>query len=79
MSSKGNTSMDDGLVAQDPLALWAALITQERAYMAKWLALEILMTDETVCEDEGLYGQLSELQEKWQGETLARHGVTPAS
>ena len=54
-------------------------MTEERAYMARWLALEVLMTDETVCEDEELYGELSALQEKWQEETLARHGVTSAS
>jgi hypothetical protein len=79
MSRKGNAPMDAGTVLQDPLTLSAALMTEERAYMAKWLALEILMTDETVCEDEELYGKLSVLQEKWQEETLARHGVTPAS
>jgi hypothetical protein len=78
MSRKANASMDDGTLIQGPLAMSAALMTEERAYMAKWLALEILMTDETVCEDEELYGQLSELQEKWQEETLARHGMTTA-
>ncbi len=36
------------------------------------------MTDEAVCADEELYGRLSVLQEKWQRETLARHGITPA-
>jgi hypothetical protein len=79
MSRKANASMDDGTVIQGPLAMSAALMTGERAYMAKWLALEILMTDETVCEDEELYGQLSALQEKWQEETLAKYGVTSAS
>jgi hypothetical protein len=78
MSRKGNASMDAGTVIQGPLALSAALMTEERAYMAKWLALEILMTDETVCEDEELYGKLSAIQEKWQDETLARHGVLSA-
>ena len=71
--------MDGGTVIQDPLALSATLMTEERAYMARWLALEVLMTDEAVCEDEELYGRLSVLQEKWQQETLARHGVTSAS
>jgi hypothetical protein len=79
MSRKANASMDDGTVIRDPLAMSAALMTEERAYMAKWLALEILMTDETVCEDEELYGKLSVLQEKWQEQTLARHGVTSTS
>jgi hypothetical protein len=71
--------MDGGTVIQDPQALSATLMTEERAYMARWLALEVLMTDEVVCEDEELYGRLSVLQEKWQEETLARHGMTPAS
>jgi hypothetical protein len=71
--------MDGGTVIHDPAALSAALMTEERAYMARWLALEVLMTDATVCGDEELYGRLSVLQEQWQQETLARHGVTPAS
>ena len=71
--------MDGGTVTRDPLALSATLMTEERAYLARWLALEVLMTDETVCEDEELYDRLSVLQEKWQEETLARHGVTSTS
>jgi hypothetical protein len=71
--------MDGGTVIQDPLELSATLMGEERVYMAKWLALEVLLTDETVCEDEELYGKLSLLQEKWQEETLARRGVTSAS
>jgi len=43
--------MDSGAVIQDPLELSATLMRDERAYMARWLALEVLMTDETVCED----------------------------
>jgi hypothetical protein len=76
---KGNASIDGDIVIQDPLALSSTLMTEERAYMARWLALEVLMTDETVCEDEELYGRLSVLQEKWQEETLARHGITSPS
>lgn len=71
--------MDGGTVIPDPLDLSVMLMTEERAYMARWLALEILMSDETVCGDEKLHGKLSVLQEKWQEETLARHGVTSAS
>jgi hypothetical protein len=69
----------DGGTVKDPLALSARLMTEERAYLARWLALEVLLTDEAVCEDEDLYDRLSVLQEKWQRETLARHGVPPAS
>ena len=67
--------MDGGPMTHDPLALSATLMTEERAYMTRWLALEVLMTDETVCEDEELHGRLSVLQEKWQEQTLDRHGV----
>ena len=71
--------MDGSPVNNDPLALSATLMAAEPAYMARWLALEVLMADETVCEDTALYDRLSVLQEKWQQETLARHGVTPRS
>jgi hypothetical protein len=67
--------MDSGTVIKDPLALSAVLLKDERQYMARWLALEVLMTDKTVCEDEELYDRLAVLQEKWQQETLARRGV----
>jgi hypothetical protein len=70
--------MNDRIVIQDPHALSAELMTQERAYMARWLALEVLMTDEVVCQDEELYSRLSVLQERWQQETLAKRGITPA-
>jgi hypothetical protein len=68
--------MDDHRPLEDPLALSAKLASDERQYMARWLALEVLMTDEAVCADEDLYDRLSALQEKWQQETLARHGIT---
>lgn len=71
--------MDDGTVIEDPQALSDTLMTEERAYVARWLALEILMTDETVCQDEGLFDKLSALQTKWKQETLIRRGVVPAS
>ncbi len=69
--------MDGGTVTQDPLTLSAMLMTEERVYMARWLALEVLMTNPAVCGDEEQYGRLSVLQEKWQQETLARHGASP--
>jgi hypothetical protein len=34
--------MDGGTVTRDPLALSATLMTEERVYMARWLALEVL-------------------------------------
>jgi hypothetical protein len=69
----------DGSLIQDPQTLSDMLMTEERAYMARWLALEVLMTDDTVCEDQDLFDRLSALQEKWKQETLARRGVIPAS
>jgi hypothetical protein len=74
-----DASVVGGTVIQDPLELSATLMTDERAYMARWLALEVLMTDETVCEDEELFDRLSALQDKWQQEALARRGMAPAS
>ena len=68
----------DGSLIQDPQTLSDMLMTEERAYMARWLALEVLMTDDTVCEDQDLFDRLSALQEKWKQETLARRGMTPA-
>ena len=70
--------MNEGTVIQDPQALSDTLMTEERAYMARWLALEVLMTDEVVCNDEVLFGKLSALQDKWKQETLTGRGVTPA-
>jgi hypothetical protein len=53
------TPMNEGTVIQDPQALSETLMTEERAYMARWLALEVLMTDEAVCCDEDLFDKLS--------------------
>jgi hypothetical protein len=75
MSRKGTVPMNGGTVIPDPQALSDTLMTEERAYMARWLALEVLMTDETVCEDEELFDKLSALQESWKQETLAKLGV----
>jgi hypothetical protein len=69
---------ESGPAIKDPLALSAELMTQERAYMARWLALEVLMTDDTVREDEDLFDRLSALQDRWQEETLAKRGITSA-
>jgi len=70
---EGSTPMNDGTVIKDPQELTNVLLTEERAYMVRWLALEVLLTDTAVCDDEDLYDRLSILQEKWQQETLARY------
>ena len=36
---------------------------EEREYMARWLALEVLMTDELARQDQELYDALSRFQE----------------
>jgi hypothetical protein len=72
-------ALDDATVYQDPQALSAALMTQEPAYMARWLALQVLMADEVVRGDEELFGRLSDLQERWQEETLAGYGAASPS
>jgi len=66
--------MDDGTVIQDPAALSAELMRSEHVYMARWLALAVLMNDEVVCADEELYGRLSVFQERQEQRMLARHG-----
>lgn len=63
----------------DPAELSARLQREEPEYMAKWLALEVLITDEEVCQDGELYDKLSVLQEKWEEDARARHGISPAS
>ena len=60
---------------KDPLALSIKLARDERLYMSRWLALEILMNDEAVCEDTELYDRLSNLQDKFEQETLAKYGA----
>lgn len=58
----------------DPVELSADLLTTQRAYMVRWLALEVLLTDDAVCADTELFDRLSLLQERWQEEALASHG-----
>jgi hypothetical protein len=67
--------LDGGTVIKDPLALSIKLARDERLYMSRWLALEILMNDEAVCEDTELYDRLSNLQDKFEQETLAKYGA----
>jgi hypothetical protein len=61
---------------EDPAALSAALMREEHVYMARWLALTVLMNDEVVCADTELYDRLSVFQEQQEQQMLARHGVS---
>lgn len=70
--------MDDlegGCAIKDPVALSIKLAREERLYMSRWLALEILMTDEVVREDRELYDRLSRLQDKFEQEMLAKYSA----
>jgi hypothetical protein len=67
--------LDDANVIKDPLALSVRLAREERLYMSRWLALEVLITDEAVCEDAELFDRLSKLQEKFEQQTLAKYGA----
>lgn len=67
--------MDDGTMVKDPLALSIRLAREERHYMSTWLALEVLMTDETVRRDTDLFDRLSRLQEKLEKHAVAKYGT----
>jgi hypothetical protein len=71
------TPVSDNIAIQNPTQLSVTLARDERQYMARWLALEVLMTDEDVCADADLYDKLSRLQETWEEETLARYKQHP--
>lgn len=51
---------------------------EERAYMARWLALEVLMTDELVQEDQELYDALSRFQDVREASMRQKYGLDPA-
>jgi hypothetical protein len=59
--------------SKDPVELSIRLGREERGYMARWLALEVLMTDEIVIADTELYDRLSALQEKMEEEQRAQY------
>jgi hypothetical protein len=61
---------------EDPAALSARLMREDHVYMARWLALAVLMNDEAVCADEALYDRLSAFQEQQETQMLARQVVS---
>jgi hypothetical protein len=67
--------MDGGTVNQDLAALSDRLMREEHAYLARWLALGVLMSDEVVCADTELYGRLAEFQDQQEQQTRAKYGV----
>jgi hypothetical protein len=60
---------------EDPAALSAELMRTEHAYMARWLALAVLLNDEVVCAGAELYDRLSVFQERQEQQMLARRGL----
>lgn len=50
-----------------------------RAEMARWLALEVLMTDEIAAQDDLLQERLSVLQERVEEDLRAKTAQTPES
>lgn len=59
----------------DPVALYERLAADDRQYMMRWLALELLLTDDEVCADRELYDKFSALQERWEQAARERHGI----
>lgn len=64
---------------RDPLTLSATVLPAGHTYATRWLALEVLMSDEAVGADGELLAKLLALQAKWQTQALARPRVTAAS
>ena len=69
--------LDAGAVIADPAGLSATLMLKEPAYMARWLALEVLLADEAVCADTTLFDKLAALQDQWQAEMLRAYHRDP--
>lgn len=64
-------------MTQDLAELSIRLGYEERAYMARWLALEVLMTDELVQEDQDLYTALARFQDAQEQDVRQKHGLEP--
>ena len=50
---------------------------EEREYMARWLALEVLMTDELARQDQELYDALSRFREAQEQDIRKKYGLGP--
>jgi hypothetical protein len=48
---------------------------ENRDDMARWLAVEVLLSDPVALEDEGLIERLLALQDRIEALTRARHGL----
>jgi hypothetical protein len=50
---------------------------KEREYMARWLALEVLMADELAQQDQELYDALSRFQDGQEKDVRQKYGLDP--
>ena len=50
---------------------------EEREYMTRWLALEVLMTDELAQQDQELCDALSRFQEAQEKDVRRKYGLDP--
>lgn len=64
-------------MTEDLAELSIKLSYEEREYMARWLALEVLMADELVQEDQELYDALARFQDEQEKDMRQRHGLDP--
>lgn len=66
-----NSGMNDNATAEQAVRAGR----EHRAEMARWLALEVLMTDEVAGQDEVLVERLSVLQERVEEDLRAKTGT----
>ena len=50
-------------------------LREHRDTAARWLAVEVLLSDEAALEDDGLITRLHTLQDRLESETRERYGV----
>jgi hypothetical protein len=50
-------------------------LREHRDTAARWLAVEVLLSDEAALEDDGLISRLHTLQDRLESETRERYGV----
>lgn len=50
-------------------------LREHRDDAARWLAVEVLLSDEAALEDDGLAARLHALQDRLEAATRARYGV----
>lgn len=59
----------------DLVELSLANLRDHRADAARWLAVEVLLSDEAALEDDDLVDRLCSLQDRLEAQTRLRYGV----